>query len=420
MAKRGWRSANLSPDRRIFFGQGRGDVRSRALAARVTASFGSRGGASLADLLFPLLLPPILLSVTPNSGPIAGGTAVDLAGLHFVAGATVTFNGSPATGVTVLSGSHIACVTPAHAAGAVNVTVTNPDLQSATLVGGYTYSSALVAVANSGVVAATSNDNGLTWTPRSIPSGQYLSMAQAGASGVIVAVGTVHALSSDGGQTWASITLPSASQYNGIAYDGAIFLAYRASSAATSPDGTIWTNHAGTGISHAPHCVLYNGAGLFVIAQNGGVNGIVTTVDGTVLTNRTTPSVSGGYRAPARDGSTIIAVQNSAAGTAGIRSVNAGLNWSGTTIPAGDYRASAFGNGLFVAVGVSACITSPDGVTWTSHAMPVGTWNDVFFSSGQFIAVSNGQCATSPDGVTWTTHDMPGVGIVFNALVAVL
>jgi len=417
--KKGWRSASLSPDRRVFFGQGRGGVRSRALAARVTASFGSRGGASTADLLFPLLFPPSVLSVTPNSGPISGGTAVDVAGMNFRTGATVTFNGSPATGVTVLSSSHIACVTPAHAAGAVNVTVTNPDLQSATLVGGYTYISALASVANAGVVAGTSNDNGLTWTSRTIPSGQYLSMAQAGSGGVIVAIGTLHALSSDGGQTWASITLPSAFQYFGIAYNGTIFLAYRGSSAATSPDGTIWTDHAGTGLSSPNHCVLYNGAGLFVIVQNGGVNGVITTVDGTVLTNRTTPSVSGGYLAPARDGSTIIAIQNSATATAGIRSVNAGLNWSGTTIPVANYRASAFGNGIFVSVGVSACITSPDGVTWTSHAMPVGTWNDVFFSSGQFIATNTGQCATSPDGVTWTTHDMPGVGIVFNALIGI-
>ena len=133
------RRGPLSPDRRIFFGQGRGGVRSRELAARVTASFGSRGGSSTADLLFPLLFPPTLISVTPNTGSPAGGDVVDLAGMNFQNGATVTFDGVAATGVTFVSSSHITATTPAHAAGAVDVVVTNPDLQFSTLVNGFTY-----------------------------------------------------------------------------------------------------------------------------------------------------------------------------------------------------------------------------------------------------------------------------------------
>ncbi len=113
-------------------------MKSRELAARVASSFGSRGGASTADLLFPLIFAPTLVSVTPNTGTLAGGTSVDLAGMNFQPGAAVTFGGTPAV-VTSVTPSHIIATTPAHAVGAVNVTVTNPDTQSSTLVNGFTY-----------------------------------------------------------------------------------------------------------------------------------------------------------------------------------------------------------------------------------------------------------------------------------------
>ena len=82
---------------------------------------------------------PIVTSLTPNSGLIAGGTAVTIAGANLVSGATVTFGGTPATNVVVVSGTQITATTPAHAAGAVNVVVTNPDTQSGTLSSGFAY-----------------------------------------------------------------------------------------------------------------------------------------------------------------------------------------------------------------------------------------------------------------------------------------
>jgi hypothetical protein len=41
--------------------------------------------------------------------------------------------------VVVASGTQMTATTPAHAAGAVNVVVTNPDTQTGTLTSGYTY-----------------------------------------------------------------------------------------------------------------------------------------------------------------------------------------------------------------------------------------------------------------------------------------
>jgi hypothetical protein len=82
---------------------------------------------------------PIVSGITPNSGLAAGGTSVTINGSNFVSGATVTIGGTAATGVSVSNSTTITATTPAHAAGAVNVVVTNPDAQSGTLTNGFTY-----------------------------------------------------------------------------------------------------------------------------------------------------------------------------------------------------------------------------------------------------------------------------------------
>jgi hypothetical protein len=84
---------------------------------------------------------PTITSLSPNSGPDSGGTGVTITGTNFLAGATVSFGGTAATGVTVVSGTSITATTPANAVGVVTVAVTNPDSQSGALANGYTYTS---------------------------------------------------------------------------------------------------------------------------------------------------------------------------------------------------------------------------------------------------------------------------------------
>ena len=62
-----------------------------------------------------------------------------ITGTNFAAGATVTIGGTAATAVTVVSSTSITATTPAHAAGAVPVVVTNPGNLSGTLATGFTY-----------------------------------------------------------------------------------------------------------------------------------------------------------------------------------------------------------------------------------------------------------------------------------------
>ncbi|HUA15107.1 MAG TPA: IPT/TIG domain-containing protein [Verrucomicrobiae bacterium] len=78
---------------------------------------------------------PTVSSISSASGATAGGASVTINGSNFVAGATVMFGSAAATNVTVASSSAITATTPPHPEGRVNVTVTNPDGQSATLYG---------------------------------------------------------------------------------------------------------------------------------------------------------------------------------------------------------------------------------------------------------------------------------------------
>lgn len=85
---------------------------------------------------------PVVNSVTPNTGSTAGGTAVTISGANFFNPSTVTFGGVAATNVIVVNATTITATTPANAAGAVNVVVTDggPCLGTAgTLTNGFTY-----------------------------------------------------------------------------------------------------------------------------------------------------------------------------------------------------------------------------------------------------------------------------------------
>jgi len=83
--------------------------------------------------------PPIVTSVRPRTGSTDGATKVAILGDNFRAGDTVLIGGVMATNVQVTNSTRITAKTPAHAPGAVDVRVTDPDHQSGTLADGYTY-----------------------------------------------------------------------------------------------------------------------------------------------------------------------------------------------------------------------------------------------------------------------------------------
>lgn len=81
----------------------------------------------------------VVTAVTPNAGPMAGGTAVTVSGSGFVTGAAVTIGGVPALGATVANDGSITATTPPGVAGSADVVVTNPGGATSTLEDGFVF-----------------------------------------------------------------------------------------------------------------------------------------------------------------------------------------------------------------------------------------------------------------------------------------
>jgi YVTN family beta-propeller protein len=90
---------------------------------------------------------PEILSIIPNTGPVPGGTVVNITGNNFTAGATVLFGVYRATNVIVYDVNTINATSPANVPGPANVTILNPPnsdnvIPSGTAVDGFTYTGA--------------------------------------------------------------------------------------------------------------------------------------------------------------------------------------------------------------------------------------------------------------------------------------
>lgn len=81
---------------------------------------------------------PTIDTVTPATGPAAGGTVITILGSRFTTGTTVTVGGANATAVDVDTATKLKCTTPAGTAGARNVVVTT-KAGVATETGGFVY-----------------------------------------------------------------------------------------------------------------------------------------------------------------------------------------------------------------------------------------------------------------------------------------
>jgi hypothetical protein len=106
----------------------------RAAGPAVITVTNSDGQVSNATISFTYNSPPSVTSIAPTSGPVAGGTAVTIAGTNFDGPATVTIGGVACGTPTVVSATSITCTTAnLSTAGLKSVTVTNADGQAATL-----------------------------------------------------------------------------------------------------------------------------------------------------------------------------------------------------------------------------------------------------------------------------------------------
>ena len=140
--------------------------------------------------------PPTVSAVGPNSGATTGGAAVTLTGTNLAGATAVSFGGTPAS-FSVNSATSIAAVSPAHAAGSVDVTATTPGGTSATgAADRFTYSKVDQTITFSGGIAAAT----LAQPP--------LTLSATASSGLAVTFSsTTPSVCTSGGTNGATITL---------------------------------------------------------------------------------------------------------------------------------------------------------------------------------------------------------------------
>ncbi len=116
----------------------------------------------------PTFAAPTISSLSANSGPEAGGTAVTITGTNFQSGAAVLFSTSggftaPGVNCSVISSTSINCLTPSFPVGAANITVTNVDGQaSSPSAFTFTASTPFATAASPSITPATGLTNGGT------------------------------------------------------------------------------------------------------------------------------------------------------------------------------------------------------------------------------------------------------------------
>jgi hypothetical protein len=127
------------------------------------------GQSDVLNTAFSFIAPPTITNISPTSGNDMGGTHVTITGSEFDTGSLpqVNFGSQPAANVSVVSSTEIQCDTPWGPLGPVDVIVTNPDNQCATLPYGFTYTDSIAPAAISDLRASTGSSPGevdLTWT----------------------------------------------------------------------------------------------------------------------------------------------------------------------------------------------------------------------------------------------------------------
>jgi hypothetical protein len=70
---------------------------------------------------------PVISPLTPDRGPVTGGTSITITGTNFTAGSTVTVGNVPATDVQVIGNTQIVAVTPPGVEGSAAVVVTTAN-----------------------------------------------------------------------------------------------------------------------------------------------------------------------------------------------------------------------------------------------------------------------------------------------------
>ena len=271
----------------------------------VTTPGGSSvGGSSATSFLY--IPAPTISAVSPNTGSTSGSQAVTITGADLDGATSVTFGSAP--GVIIGGGAtELQVITPAHAAGVVNVVVSAAG-GTTTRTNGYTYAAAPTANAftaapvayNSGAaspspIELSAHVSGVAsnyFLSNGLVGGGLITTAQGGRASVNIATGHVdytppvgfrgadtfqYSVDAGGQSGWATVTVPVNDPVFTVTLPeatGAAGAPYNGGGAAVTVSGGAapYSNFAATGL---PAGLTMNGAGVISGTPTTTFNGIV-------------------------------------------------------------------------------------------------------------------------------------------------
>ena len=326
-------------------------------------------------------LQPTISSVSPNGGSAAGGTIVTIQGAGFAPGASVSFNGTLATNVAVLSSGQITATAPSGAVGPSALMVTNPGGIFGGIVNGFTYVMATPQVTSvapaEGLLAGGTP---ILLTGSGFVVGATVTIGGQPARNVVVTSGTqISAITPAGSPGPATILVTNpGGLITGLA-NGFTFSA-TAVTPPTPPPST------GTGIavtSVSPSSGLVGSATLVTITGQGFLAGAIVTIGGLPATNVTVIS-STQILASAPTGAT--------AGAALVVVSNAG--GAGAALP----------NGFTFTAAGSTTPPTPPAPPSTGGTLPPGSSGLMVFGGGSNAALVTASGCSANRVVLWATN----------------
>jgi hypothetical protein len=253
-------------------------------AVMVTVSNPGGQSGALAGA-FTYIAPPTVTGVTPNGGPIAGGTAVTIGGTNFASGATVKFGSAQATSVNVVSSTSITAPTPPAAAGAVAVSVTNTNGLSGSLANGFTYLGPPTVTGVSPNTGSSFGGTAVTISGTNFASGAIVTFGSSSATAVtVVNSSTITATTPAGNAGVVTVTVTVSGQSGSLASG----YTYVVTPTVTSVSPNTGPAVGGTGVTITGTNFASGATVMFGSAAATGV----TVVNATTIT-ATTPAGSG-------------------------------------------------------------------------------------------------------------------------------
>jgi hypothetical protein len=289
--------------------------------------------------------------------------SINIPGIFYAAGETLTILGTALGGATPANDLTISVLGVNTGSGGIN------RISSS----GTAVTPKFVAIADGSASAAISLD-GTAWTTLSLPSSlTYREITYGTFNGVgyytAVASGTGTGYSSTDGVTWSSTTMPASTTWQDVAYGNGRFIAITTGSNVTaiSTTGTTWVSGGNLPSSTTWTSVAY-GKGVWVAVASGG--------------------------------------------TAAASSTDGGASWASATLPSsGTWTSVSYGNNMFIAArsGSTAYAYSTNGTTWTAGTLPGSQTNPtVIYGQGVWLVTSDASTTaySSDTGLIWTTRTL--------------